>query len=441
MEYDIVLINATFSNSTFNRRLCFPLGILYLGAILMARGYKVTLLDYNLIPKDFNEIEKDIQQIKTPIFAITSLSSGYSFVKRITSIIRRNLPKSKIILGGAITFGVPEFILQNVGVDMLVEGEAESCIIDLVEAILGNKEINISGVYTFLNNEIKRQLYPQDLIMDISTLPFPAWSLLDVEQYIQKSLHAWHSDGMRTFPILASRGCPFNCNFCSKTLGSKVRVRKDDTIEEIEMAIKQYHINDVWFLDEEFALSEKRVMEMCQMMGSLSKRISFICSMRVDCVSPTILQSMKEAGCRRIVYGVESGSQTILDNMNKRITVAQASNAIIETRKWGIEAYVNFMFNYPGETESTLRETISFMKQHRLYSTFSFTTPLPGTELFDYAISNGKIINLDSYLESLQNRLTTELVLNLTDLPTKRLLELREIAKRELFPHRIILKD
>ena len=441
-SHDVVLINANFSHSADTQRLCLPLGVLYIGALLISEGLNITLLDYNAEPKNFDEIEKEIQQINAPIFAITSLSSGYSFVKKIVPKIRKNAPNSRILLGGSITFGIPEFILQKTGVDVVVEGEAESCILPIVEAILSNKEFwNIPGVHSMVNNKIKRPQQHQNIVHDLSVLPFPAWHLVNVEEYISKSLHSWHSEQMRSFPILASRGCPYNCNFCSKTLGSGIRVRGYDLVEEIQTAIDRYHIDDIWFIDEEFALSEKRLMEMCKIMRSIPKPLTFVCSMRVDRVSSKGLRAMKNAGCRRIIYGVESGSPKILRAMNKKSTVAQASKAIIETRRYGIEAYVNFMIGYSGETEKTLRETANFMKQHRLYSGFGFTTPLPGTKLFDDAVSSKKIGDLDLYLESLDKELTTKLAINLTSMSTKRLLELRQSVQNETFPNRVVLKD
>ena len=439
-SYDVTLINANFSPQT--KRFSFPLGILYLGSLLIAEGYKVVLLDYNLKQKSLDEIDKDIQQINSPIFAISSLSTGYSFVKNIVPIIKKNNPNSKVLLGGAISYGIPEFVLQKTGVDVVIEGEAEACILPLVEAILSNKEFwNIPGVYSMIDSEVKKPKQLQNIVEDLSVLPFPAWHLIDVEEYISKLLHAWHSENMRSFSIMASRGCPYNCNFCCKTLGSKIRTRGNDLIDEIELAIDQYRVDDIWFVDEEFAISEKRVMEMCQIMRSISKPLTFVCSMRVDCVSSEILRTMKEAGCRRILYGVESGSPEILKAMNKKITIAQASKAIIETRKYGIEAYVNFMFAYPEETEETINQTVAFLKKHRLYSGFGFTTPLPGTKLFNYALSIGKIQDLDSYLGLLGRPWTVNLVVNLTSIPTERLLELRKNAQDELFPNEIALKD
>lgn len=440
-SYDAVLINAKFCSP--GEKLSFPMGLLYLGSVLISEGYKVVLLDCNLRQKSLNEIEKDIQQINSPIFAISSLSNGYSFVKEIVPVIRKNAPNSKILLGGALTFGIPEFILQKTGVDAVVEGEAESCIVPLVKTILSAGEFwNTPGVYAMTEcNGIRLPRQRQSVIQDLSALPFPAWHLIDANEYIDRLQHARHSEYMKSFPVLASRGCPYSCNFCSPTLGKRMRVRKRDLADEIELAINQYHIDDVWFTDEEFALSKERVMELCRIMRSISKPLTFTCSMRVDRVSSEILQEMKEAGCRRILYGVESGSPEILKAMNKKFTTCQASEAIIETRRQGIEAYVNFMWGYPGETEDTIRQTAGFMKKHNLYSGFGFTTPLPGTKLFNDALLVGKIQDLDSYLESLGASWTANLAVNLTSIPTQRLIELKRSIQEETFPNRIVLED
>ena len=442
-DFDVVLVNAHFSESDSNRRLCPPLGILYLGSLLLQNRLKVKLLDYNLEPKGPEGIAEDIRGMKSPIFAISSLSFGYAFVKNLVQIIRNISPDSKILLGGAVTWSLPEFILESTGVDIVVEGEAENCFLQVVEAILTDEDYtNIPGVYCMVEGEIRKPKCKQEMIKDLSSLPFPAWELVNIKEYIKRLQHAWHSESMRSFPILASRGCPYSCNFCVKNLGDNFRSRSEGLIEEIELVIERYMIDDIWFIDEEFALSKRRALELCRLIESVSSSITFVCSMRVNCVSSGILQAMKKAGCRRIMYGVESGSSKILKAMNKGFTKDQAAKAIIETRNQGIEAYVNFMFGYPGETESTIWETIDFMKEHRLHSGFGFTTPLPGTRLFEEVMAKGLINDLDEYILGFNPRGWAETIaVNLTDIPTPRLLELRKLAKEETYPDRIVLKE
>jgi len=442
-KYDIIMINPTFEEHKKSLKYCFPFGLLYLSSILKNEGYRIKLLDYNLKPKSINEIVCEIKTSDNPIFIISSMSSGYLFVKRLVPIIRQYAPKSKILLGGSITFGIPEFIVKQTQVDAAVVGEAETCIVQLVESILDDRDLSlVPGVYwRVVGDSVKKPSEKQETIFNLSRIPFPDWDLIDVETYISNMAHSCLTENMRTFPISASRGCPYQCNFCSKTLGSKIRTRSIDLIEEINHAIKKYHINDIWFIDEEFAITEERSFEMCDILSRLNKSISFVCSMRVDCVNQKILKKMATVGCRRIVYGVESGSKTILKAMNKKTTNTQADHAIIETRKLGIEASCNFMIGYPGETEETFFETFSFMKKHGLYSNFSLTTPLPGTPLFDDMIKSNRIDDLDKYLNSLDKKMTKEMALNMSSIPSDQLMDLRNKYKKELYPNRVILKS
>jgi len=360
MKYDVVLVNAHFSESTHNQRMCFPLGILYLGSLLKQAGFKIKLLDYNLNPKALLSTETELTGLDSSVYAITSLSSGYSFVKNIIRTIKKVSPDSRVVLGGAITYSIPELILNQTQADIVVEGEAESFIVSLIKKLLKND--------TLSKEERIIRMDKKNVVEDLDSLPFPEWSLLDTESYITKSLHAWHSVGMRSFPIMASRGCPYNCNFCCKSLGHKVRMRSSANVAvEIKTAIDIFGIDDIWFIDEEFALTQDRVIELCDALKGLHRKLSFACSMRVDKINDAVLKSMREAGCRRIIYGVESGSQKILNAMAKGFTVEAAERAIIATRKQGIEAYVNFMFAYPGEDEKTIRQTTDFMQRLGLY--------------------------------------------------------------------------
>ncbi len=441
-DYDIVIINSNFSKRHEDKHVCHPLGILYLGAVLLRKGYKVKVIDCNFPPKSIEELESEISDLKTSFFAISSLSGGYAYTKRIVQILKKHFPECQVVLGGPINQGIAGYIMEKTGVDMAVEGEAETIISDLLDAALTRGAApEIPGVFHKKDGEIIPPSEKQVVVNDLSTLPFPAWDLIDADIYTKNLIHGMHSENKRSFPVMASRGCPYGCNFCCRTLGGKLRTRGADIIEEIELIIRKYSVDDICFLDEEFAVDEKRAFEMCDFLERLSTPVSFVCSMRVDCVTPEILSRMKRTGFRRIIYGVESGSNAILKKMNKGFTTEQARRAILETRKHGIEAYVNFMIGYPGETESTFRETVEFMKELRLYSNFSISTPLPGSKWFQQCIAGKLIDDIDSYLELFDRDMTNTFAVNFSSLPLERLLELKKQAEEETFSNRIVLKS
>lgn len=434
MRYDVVLINADFNKDICNGRMCVPLGILYLGAVLKKHGFKIKLLDYNLAPKSNLEIEKELRDADGAVYAITSLSSGYTFVRNIIKIIKMNFPDRSVVVGGAITYGIPELILNQTGADIVVEGEAENIIAPLINELV-SKPASVTGKKVI---GFKQANVPQDL----DALPFPDWSLIDAEGYINRCLHSWLSAGMRSFVVSASRGCPYSCNFCCKSLGGKVRLRSGRSIlEEIQVIVDRYAINDILFIDEEFALNENRIIELCEAINLASERLTFACSMRVDIVTGRILRRMKAAGCRRIIYGVESGSQRIIDAMGKGFIVSDAEKAITLTREHGIEAYANFMFAYPGESEATIRETFDFMKRMSIYAGFGLATPLPGTRLFDRAVQDNKICDVGAYLEKLEIKFASSMAVNVSDLSDRRLALLKEECREQLFSKRIVMKE
>lgn len=442
----VVLINVIPSNYS-KGGLSLPLGLLYLASVLEQQGYKVLLLDSNLNENFLSEIEEEIKYINAPVFGISSFLCGYMFVKKLVEIIRKIAPSSKVVLGGPITYGAPDVVAENAGVDAVIVGEAEVCLPELIKAVFFNeKPSNIAGVYSMVNGKVKPPSKPQELVQHLDKMPFPAWHLVDMEFYIKHYMLAWHSKEMRSISVFSSRGCPYSCNFCCKTSGKKLRIRSIYNIkEEIELLIGRYKINDIMFDDDNFAVTEERAFEMCDMLEKF-KDLTFACSMRVDRITDKTLKAMKKAGCRTIFYGVESGSENVLNAMmNKGFTVEQAGEAIIKTREYGIEAYCNFMCGYPGETEETFKETVEFMKKHMLYSGFGFATPFPGTKLYDEAVSKGKIKDvikfIELYSESVENAHSNAFpfTINLTDIPDERLLTLRRLAQRELFSQRIVL--
>ena len=198
---------------------------------------------------------------------------------------------------------------------------------------------------------------------------------------------------------MSSRGCPFQCIFCSSSrfFGKKYRTRTTkNVVDEMEYLVSEYKPRSIEFSDDEFTLNRKRVEEICDEIKSRGLDIGWACSSRVDTISRSLLKKMKRAGCFLIYYGIESGSQRILNFIKKGIRIDQIVKAVRWTKEAGIKALGSFIIGFPDETREEIEETIKFSKKLNLdYAQFSIATPYPGTELYQIAKRNGLLLTND----------------------------------------------
>jgi radical SAM superfamily enzyme YgiQ (UPF0313 family) len=227
----------------------------------------------------------------------------------------------------------------------------------------------------------------------------------------------------RSMNIISSRGCPYACNYCYHLFGrSDFRFRSArNVVAEIEDLVDRFQVDFIAFVDDNMMASEKRLIEFCDLVIQKQLPITWGCHGRVTSAKPKILNRMAQAGCVWIGFGIESGSQKMLDSMNKRATVLQASQAIKDTRQAGIFANTTFIFGYPGETLETIQETIDFKKELDIQCGSFFANPYPGTPLYQGA--SDSIRNEEAFIASLGN--ATEFSVNLTQFDDERLFRLK----------------
>jgi len=227
-------------------------------------------------------------------------------------------------------------------------------------------------------------------IKDLDTIPFPAWRLLsDISRYEYKFYKY-----LPKAPIITSRGCPYQCTFCDRSVfGSKVRMRSiGNILDEVEMLVKDYGVREIEIVDDLFTVNRERVMEFCSKLMSRRLKIAWLCMGRVNCVTPEMLRIMKKAGCWHINYGIESGNQKILDSIKKDITLEVAEKAVSWTKRVKIRTQGFFLVGLPGDDEKSMRETIDFSKRLSLDRVaFCITQPFPGSELYKTALARGEI--------------------------------------------------
>jgi radical SAM superfamily enzyme YgiQ (UPF0313 family) len=378
-----------------------PLGLAYIAATLENNGVKVNIIDGSVLNLDQGAIEKLLSKHNPDIVGVTALTPTLYRSYEVINTVKKALPDSLIVIGGPHPSLFPTDVLkENVNIDVSVYGEGEYTVLELANNIESHGKDNsksfedVRGI-AYRNNGQIRKNTPRPYIDDLDTLPFPARHLLPMDKYRPALYQIKRSPNTN---LIASRGCPFNCNFCSKGVyGRKFRIRSpENVITEIEYLIEKYGIKELLFWDDTFTLNKKWIEDFCILLKERNLDITWSCSSRVNKVDKLLLQKMRKAGCWSIFYGIESGSQKLLNNINKGITISQVINAVKWAKEAGIQVRASFMLGLPGETKELAEKTIAFAKElDPDYAQFNITTPYPGTELMKVAGKYGKIISHD----------------------------------------------
>ncbi len=373
------------------------LGLLMLGSVLRKSGHRVRIIDSTAQILDNKETLEEIKKFQPDIVGFTGVTPSILKAVKMASMVKDLYPSIPILIGGPHFTAIPEKTLMDYpAFNYGVVGEGEITIVELVNALASNrKPSNVPGV-AFRENGRVRFNPPRPPIMNLDSLPFPAWELLDdfpskyhPALFKYKRLPSTH--------IISSRGCPHKCIFCDTSVFSR-RVRfhsPEYVLEMVDFLVKYFKIKEVIFEDDQFLVKQERVAEICE--GFLNSKfdIAWSCSGRVDSVSDlALLKLMKRSGCWQINYGIESASQKILDFAKKAITIEQVEKAVSLTRKAGILAKGYFIFGLPFETEKTMKTSIRFAKKIPLSDVSVFMlTPFPGSRMYDIAEQYGTIEN------------------------------------------------
>jgi len=401
----------------------YPMGLGYIGAMLRRSGCEVQVLDiglnvYNKIyVSDFLKRNRD----RYELVGIGCMVTAYAYVKWISWEIKKYNPHAVLVVGGSICT-VDELLLKHSDVDIVCVGEGEKIITDIVKTIRSNKDL--AGISNIAFKDGDKVVHThKESPMEIDSIPFPAWDLFDMDQYTRNNYLVPVKTPSIT--LIYERGCPFKCSFCYRNFGKKVRYRNiDNIIEEIKTVVNLFGIGHIDFLDEIFNVSTDCVRKLCNKIIDEGIKITWRCIGRTDFCDKETLDLMYEAGCRWIGYGIESGSQKMLDRMNKGQKIENIEKSIRLTRDAGIIVTGTFIIGMPGETEQTIQESRNFFSKNKIFNNPFFPIPYPGADLYNEVIKKGLIVDEDKYISSLEKD-ATELIINLTELPDAHLLKLR----------------
>jgi len=380
MNTDILLINPGWGGKIskegrrFNRAWP-PLSLLICASLLEKAGLRVKIVD-GRVDREWREksawmaLESDwIGLTSSPLdrWQCPNLEVE-SFVE-----LAKSLPSEKLLIMGAHGSLFPGAMLRHTGARAVITGEPEETLLSLVTR---NDWSAIPGLAFRENGKTSFTGAPAPAKLE--EFPPPSYHLIDPSRYYYELM------GRPFFLFESSRGCPYECGFCLKVMyGKGVRMKSTEQVmEEIERAISIAGPCYGYFIDLEFTTNRGHAMEICNELISRNYPFSWCCQTRADTVDAELLRHMKRAGCRLIHFGVESGSQRILDSTNKRITLEEIRRGIRLTREAGIETACFFMFGFPGELRSDMEETLSFAKElNPTYASFHVATPYPGTRI------------------------------------------------------------
>jgi len=365
-----------------------PLGVAYIAAYLKQHSYSVKILDNTIEALSDQEIKKFIKQSSPRYVGLSMLTPAVNQALSIAETIKEAAPDTKIFAGGVHASSLPQEILKNDHIDIIVKGEGEETTLELLQTLDKKENLkNISGIIYKEKTEIKENP-DRPLIKNLDDLPYPAYELLSMDKYYLPASRRLTTKKIAS--IITGRGCPYKCTFCSHNAIFKAKVRlrtPENVLTEIKHLVKNFGVGELIIWDDCFTLDADRAIEIARFIKAENLNLTFSCSSRVDRASDKLFSNLYQAGCREILFGVESGSQEILNDLKKGTSVPQIEKAIALCKKHQMLAGCSFLFGTPKETKETIKETFKLLKKIEPdISMFCLLTPLPGSQLFDQVV-------------------------------------------------------
>ena len=386
----------------------YSLGLLYVSGFLRDHGFDNLVIENKLLGGENYQYQGKEQakiDIVNKVIELAPKILGFtSSTIEIHDVIEMNqLIKAKIsnfsIIGGPHVTAAPADVLKR-GFDVVIIGEGEQTALELVQELQKNKPdlSKINGIaYKDDNGQVI--INPPRALLDIKDLSLPAYDKIYMEKYLRVSDEVLRGVPVRAAIVMASRGCPYVCTFCAcnRVFGHRVRYRDLENIrQEVKLLKDQYNAEAIWFADDTMTVSLDHVKKVCQLMKE--EKMFWGAQSRVDLTDEATVKLMKESGCLQLDFGVESGSQRVLDEIiNKKIKLDQVEKAFSLCRKYCIRTHASFMLGLPTEQKEEMIQTFEFAQkiQPNWYA-FGIFTPLPGTYLYDHYYQPGEI-TLDDY--------------------------------------------
>jgi anaerobic magnesium-protoporphyrin IX monomethyl ester cyclase len=419
MRIHTTLVNPPYPQEAHQHPQFIPLGIGYLAAVLEKNQYEVDVIDCQALKLSYEEFKSEISKRQPNIVGITSTTLTYKSALQIARIAKENCPNCLTVLGGPhATFWDNEALQECSDLDVVVRKEGEYTLLELAQRIETGKSFRDAlGTTCRMEKEIIKNP-DRPYIENLDELPFPAHHLFPLKHF--------RKYGKVVFPLSTSRGCTFWCNFCSavRMFGRRYRMRSPKSVvDELEFLNEKYGAQQFTFYDDAFSVDQSRVQKICEEIQNRKLKIEWDCETRVDMVTKDLLQQMRKAGCLAVWFGVEAGSQRVIDAMEKGITLEKTKRAFKWARESGLMTIASVILGFPEETPETAWETVKFIEEISPDDVgYYIATPYPGTPMYDYVKKMGwlKIDDFNKY----------DTATPIFESPTISMKELREIRER-----------
>ncbi len=365
-----------------------PLSLSYLAGMLLAHGIEVEILDLLTSKLSAAKIRRKLQRFQPHAVGAGCVTMSFPAAARILKVCKEYDHRIVTIIGGPhVSFSAEDTFHRAPWIDVIVVGEGDSTVLEVVSAIDSNTGLEqVPGIFIRKNGRVVKTS-PRPPVQELDRLPLPARHLLPISRY--RAVGAACS-------VITSRGCPYGCIFCSapKMFGRKVRFRHpEQVVDEIESVQRDLGFESLNIVDDTFTLNHRHTQALCREMIRRNISIEWSAYSRVDTLNRELLELMREAGCNFIVFGIESGSQDILDTIKKGITLEKIRAAVKLTSAAKINSFASFILGLPGETPETARMTVALARElfegYGVQYGFHFLSPFPGTEVYEKADDYG----------------------------------------------------
>ena len=399
MDKDVLLIYPEYTYPRKNQ----PIGLAYLAGYLREHGYQISIIDFNVTEMTDLEFEDHLKSKNWVVVGVSFMTNQFAEAKNIISKVKKKTPSIPIVVGGVHVSSIPERSFDELpGIDVVAKGEGEQTLLELCNLYSVDRTpspaslLEIDGVYIKPDQEVLKAA-PRAAIEDIDSIPFPAWEYFEPVKY---NAFGIHGNDTPTFLLFSSRGCPFVCSFCdSQTIFSRsFRGRKaENIVAEMKFLHDKYGTLSFDFADDLFTTQKDRVYEICDAIENTGIPFQWMVNARVDTVNKELLSRMKETGCVRVDFGVESGDEFVRHKLGKDKI---SNKAIRDVHKMcmdmGLHTGSFCMVGNLGETKSSVHKTVALMKDIADDVMVSIAIPYPGTDLYTEAKSKG-LINTEDW--------------------------------------------
>jgi anaerobic magnesium-protoporphyrin IX monomethyl ester cyclase len=426
--------------------MCLPLGLLYVGGILERAGHTVEIFDpycrdlelVRFDQGDFSDIDEVIQRFTPDIVGFGGIASSYGRTKKLSGHIHEKYPGIFQIAGGPLS-SLYEQILSKTSISLVFHGETELTFPHFLETFATGASWQETGGISYKNGDTitRNPLAPQ--IQNLDEVPFPSYHLVNLKDYYRSMydiVEGFSTDTSEAFdrerilkkisadgailPLITSRGCTNKCSFCYRHMKGFRQHSVPYVINHLKYLKSQYGLRGFEFADELFNFSEAWVLEFCDALDREGLDIYYrVLGARVDRMNETMLRRLKETGCVDISYGQESGSEAILKEYRKGVTLEKNREITLLTKDVGLICPVQIVIGSLGETPETIDETIRFLKDVRAgHPSVNYLLAFPETPVWQYITDNGLIPDIEVYLDRVAEEGGSPIV-NLTHVPDR----------------------